>query len=148
MKICNWRSVCAFTLGVLGIPVISCHADRGQTITVEGFKLQDTMGCVYGSPDSHIQASLYGRITDERTGEGLAGIKVQLYDRIRCEATVYTDETGVFFIEQNSFWAGLSGSYNVIVSDPKKKFRPYKAELVFEKGEVSKEVNVTMEPKK
>ena len=151
MKICTWKGVCAFTLGILGIPVISCHADRNgrlRSIKVEGFTLQDTGGTVYGGPDSYITASLYGKVTNAATGEALAGIKVEVYDGTNCEGTVYTDESGTFFIDQNSFWAGVEGMYNMIVSDPAKQFAPVKQVLLFEIGEVSKEVNVAMELKK
>ena len=138
---------CAAALSILGVSSGVMYA-RGNTKVVEGFKLQDSMVCVYGGQENYIKAKVYGTVVSAKTKEALAGIKVALYDGTSEMASTLTDENGNYYFDDLGLWGGLDIAYTMIVSDPKKKFRSLKRDLTFDIGEVTREELVILESKK
>lgn len=138
---------CAAALSLLGVTSGVMHA-RGNYKVIEGFKLQDSMECVYGGRENYIKTKLYGKVLSAKTKEALAGIKVALYDGTNEMASAFTDENGNYYLDDLGLWGGLGVEYTMIVSDPKKKHRSLKRDLTFDVGEVSREELVILESKK
>ena len=140
------RGACAAALSLLGVSVSGMSRFGGVKV-VEGFKLQDSMACVYGGQENYITTKLYGTVVSAKTKKSLAGIKVAVYDGTREMAAVYTDEKGNYYFDDMNLWGGVGMEYTMIVSDPNKKHRSLRRDLSFEVGEVTREELVVLEAK-
>lgn len=156
MKISKtWRKSCAFMLSLLGVSMQACaspnHKDLdfpgSNSITIEGFELQNTEVCVYGGPSNYIRTKVYGTVTDGKSKTPLEGIKVALYSGTSEMAVTYTKKNGDFYFDEVSLWAGVGVTYTMIVSDPKNGYTSVKKDLVFDINEVLREESVVLQPK-